>query len=342
MKIKFQNGLTVEVLDNEGVSKKETLNRIRGAVKAYNEYKDCMNNLTKDSTMTRTFDPNVSFSIANIKSAVKEKNQKSLDKELWYFNRDLNTDLDEDNDYINMYTPVQLATLINKYKDVVVALRKGSPDYDEIANDIENRINKLEVKFKLATEQPKEEVKEEIKKEEPKVEEVKEEEVVEETKVEEQPKLEEKIEEPKVEEVKEEIKETEAETKEEVEEVKENIPQFKFVKKKETKDVPPFYDPTVSIKMDVPYRKTVIERAGRHKEPEALKVEYPDIIESIDQDIADPGRVKYFRKDELRKVTDEYYYLGNIYRECGLTELADIIKQKTDELYYNVWHLGVQ
>ena len=332
MKIKFQNGLTVEVLENDGVSNSETLERVRKAVKAYNEYKDCIDTLTKDSTMTRNFDPNVSFSIMNIKSAIKENNQKSLDKELWYFNRDLNTDLDEDNDYINMYTPVQLSTLISKYRDVVTALRKVSPTYDDIANDIEDRINKLEVKFKLAAEQPKEdEVKEEPKKE---VEEIKVEEVTE------QPKEEVKVEEEP--EVKEEVKETKIETKEEVEEVKENTPQFRFIKKKETKDVPPFYDPTVSIKMDVPYRKTVIERAGRHQEPEALKVEYPDVIESIEQDIADPGRVKYFRKDELKKVTDEYYYLGNIYRDCGLTELADIIKEKTDELYYHVWHLGVQ
>ena len=294
-----------------------------------------------DSTITRTFDPKVSFSIQNIKSAVKEGNQKSLDKELWYFDRDINADLMEENDYVNMYTPTQLNILIDKYKDVVTALKKASPNYDEKVKELEDKIAKLEEKFKLMKEETskKEEVKEEVSKkeevkEEPKVEEKKVEEVKEEKEVKEEPKVEvePEIKEEKVEETK---------TEEKVEEIKR--PKFKFLKKKETKDTPPpFYDPTVSISIETDYRKSNIERAGRHKDQEALKVEYPDVIASIEEDLDDPKRGKYFRKDELRKVTDEYYYIAKIYEDCGLVEEANEIKDKTNELYYNVWHLGVR
>lgn len=396
MKIKFKDGTTLEVLENDGEDIKEIHKRAVKAMKAYEEYKNHMKSLeddlgeelskyqewvdydmkrfgkisnetmreiaeagltvvkdkygdweviahepihNDDSTMTRTFDPNVSFSIQNIKSAIKEGNQKSLDKELWYVNRDIDTDLNEENDYVNMYTPTQLNILIDKYKDVVTALKKASPNYDEKVKELEDKIAKLEEKFKLVKEEisKKEEVKEEVSKkeevkEEPKVEEKKVEEVKEEVKEEPEVKVEPEIKEEKVEETK---------TEEKVEEIKR--PKFKFLKKKETKDTPPpFYDPTVSVKVDVDYRKSNIERAGRHKDQEALKVEYPDVIASIEEDLDDPKRGKYFRKDELRKVTDEYYYIAKIYEDCGLVEEANEIKDKTNELYYNVWHLGVR
>lgn len=398
MKIKFKDGTTLEVLENDGEDIKEIHKRAVKAMKAYEEYKNHMKSLeddlgeeiskyqewvdydmkrfgkisnetmreiaeagltvvkdkygdweviahepihNDDSTITRTFDPKVSFSIQNIKSAIKEGNQKSLDKEMWYFDRDINADLMEENDYVNMYTPTQLDLLMSKYKDVVTALKKASPNYDEKVKELEDKIAKLEEKFKLMKEETskKEEVKEEVSKkeevkEEPKVEEKKVEEVKEEKEVKEEPKVEvePEIKEEKVEETK---------TEEKVEEIKR--PKFKFLKKKETKDTPPpFYDPTVSISIETDYRKSNIERAGRHKDQEALKVEYPDVIASIEEDLDDPKRGKYFRKDELRKVTDEYYYIAKIYEDCGLVEEANEIKDKTNELYYNVWHLGVR
>ena len=398
MKIKFKDGTTLEVLENDGEDIKEIHKRAVKAMKVYEEYKNHMKSLeddlgeelskyqewvdydmkrfgkisnetmreiaeagltvvkdkygdweviahepihNDDSTITRTFDPKVSFSIQNIKSAIKEGNQKSLDKEMWYFDRDINADLMEENDYVNMYTPTQLDLLMSKYKDVVTALKKASPNYDEKVKELEDKIAKLEEKFKLIKEETskKEEVKEEVSKkeevkEEPKVEEKKVEEVKEEKEVKEEPKVEvePEIKEEKVEETK---------TEEKVEEIKR--PKFKFLKKKETKDTPPpFYDPTVSISIETDYRKSNIERAGRHKDQEALKVEYPDVIASIEEDLDDPKRGKYFRKDELRKVTDEYYYIAKIYEDCGLVEEANEIKDKTNELYYNVWHLGVR
>ena len=398
MKIKFKDGTTLEVLENDGEDIKEIHKRAVKAMKVYEEYKNHMKSLeddlgeelskyqewvdydmkrfgkisnetmreiaeagltvvkdkygdweviahepihNDDSTITRTFDPKVSFSIQNIKSAIKEGNQKSLDKEMWYFDRDINADLMEENDYVNMYTPTQLDLLMSKYKDVVTALKKASPNYDEKVKELEDKIAKLEEKFKLMKEETskKEEVKEEVSKkeevkEEPKVEEKKVEEVKEEKEVKEEPKVEvePEIKEEKVEETK---------TEEKVEEIKK--PKFKFLKKKETKDTPPpFYDPTVSISIETDYRKSNIERAGRHKDQEALKVEYPDVIASIEEDLDDPKRGKYFRKDELRKVTDEYYYIAKIYEDCGLVEEANEIKDKTNELYYNVWHLGVR
>lgn len=398
MKIKFKDGTTLEVLENDGEDIKEIHKRAVKAMKVYEEYKNHMKSLeddlgeelskyqewvdydmkrfgkisnetmreiaeagltvvkdkygdweviahepihNDDSTITRTFDPKVSFSIQNIKSAIKEGNQKSLDKEMWYFDRDINADLMEENDYVNMYTPTQLDLLMSKYKDVVTALKKASPNYDEKVKELEDKIAKLEEKFKLMKEETskKEEVKEEVSKkeevkEEPKVEEKKVEEVKEEKEVKEEPKVEvePEIKEEKVEETK---------TEEKVEEIKR--PKFKFLKKKETKDTPPpFYDPTVSISIETDYRKSNIERAGRHKDQEALKVEYPDVIASIEEDLDDPKRGKYFRKDELRKVTDEYYYIAKIYEDCGLVEEANEIKDKTNELYYNVWHLGVR
>ena len=398
MKIKFKDGTTLEVLENDGEDIKEIHKRAVKAMKAYEEYKNHMKSLeddlgeelskyqewvdydmkrfgkisnetmreiaeagltvvkdkygdweviahepihNDDSRLRRKFDPNVSFSIQNIKSAIKEGNQKSLDKEMWYFDRDINTDLMEENDYVNMYTPTQLDLLMSKYKDVVTALKKASPNYDEKVKELEDKIAKLEEKFKLMKEETskKEEVKEEVSKkeevkEEPKVEEKKVEEVKEEKEVKEEPKVEvePEIKEEKVEETK---------TEEKVEEIKR--PKFKFLKKKETKDTPPpFYDPTVSISIETDYRKSNIERAGRHKDQEALKVEYPDVIASIEEDLDDPKRGKYFRKDELRKVTDEYYYIAKIYEDCGLVEEANEIIDKTNELYYNVWHLGVR
>ena len=399
MKIKFKDGTTLEVLENDGEDIKEIHKRAVKAMKAYEEYKNHMKSLeddlgeelskyqewvdydmkrfgkisnetmreiaeagltvvkdkygdweviahepihNDDSRLRRKFDPNVSFSIQNIKSAIKEGNQKSLDKEMWYFDRDINTDLMEENDYVNMFTSTELDLLMSKYEDVLMALKKGSFDsYEEKIKEIEDKIIRLKEKFKLMKEETskKEEVKEEVSKkeevkEEPKVEEKKVEEVKEEKEVKEEPKVEvePEIKEEKVEETK---------TEEKVEEIKR--PKFKFLKKKETKDTPPpFYDPTVSISIETDYRKSNIERAGRHKDQEALKVEYPDVIASIEEDLDDPKRGKYFRKDELRKVTDEYYYIAKIYEDCGLVEEANEIIDKTNELYYNVWHLGVR
>ena len=153
MKIKFKDGTTLEVLENDGEDIKEIHKRAVKAMKAYEEYKNHMKSLeddlgeeiskyqewvdydmkrfgkisnetmreiaeagltvvkdkygdweviahepihNDDSTITRTFDPKVSFSIQNIKSAIKEGNQKSLDKEMWYFDRDINADLMEE------------------------------------------------------------------------------------------------------------------------------------------------------------------------------------------------------------------------------------------------------
>lgn len=103
----------------------------------------------------------------------------------------------------------------------------------------------------------------------------------------------------------------------------------------------PFEDPTVTISTDFRFSPTNISHYSRHKDRDALLLYYPDIIEDLEEDLADPERVRKFRKDELRNVIVTYRSVAKDYRRAELFEQAEEIESMTDELAKDVWHLEV-
>lgn len=109
---------------------------------------------------------------------------------------------------------------------------------------------------------------------------------------------------------------------------------------KKVNDVP-FEEPTVSISTDFRFSKDKLEHYGRHKDRDALLLYYPDVIEDIEEDLADPNRVKKFRKDELRTVVKAYRDVIKAYNEAELFEEAANLTEMVEKLSKKVWHLEV-
>ena len=116
---------------------------------------------------------------------------------------------------------------------------------------------------------------------------------------------------------------------------------------KSVKDVPPYYDPSVTVgEAGTKYSASRVEKADRYNDITMLEVEFDGIIEDLEEyiqdttDFDDPNNVLHtYRKDELRQITAKYYELAKIYKKNGLNDKADSIKALTDTLYQR-WHLG--
>lgn len=111
--------------------------------------------------------------------------------------------------------------------------------------------------------------------------------------------------------------------------------------KVEVEDVPPFYDPTVSISVGGDYKHSRVEKGGRYKNQETLLLEFEGIVSSIQEDIDNPALARKFRKDELRKVIERYRTYVTIFKQAKLLKEANVIKRKVNELSF-AWHLEIE
>lgn len=141
MKIKFKDGITIEVSDTEGSNVKDILK----------EAKEIHSEFVKDASLRRTFYTNVSFSATEIKEAIAEGNWRKLDKELRLLDRDIDADIRRNANYTDRYSKDQLKKVIKAYSDVVAQLRRieDNETYENKANEIEAKINTLKENWSI-------------------------------------------------------------------------------------------------------------------------------------------------------------------------------------------------
>lgn len=121
MIIKFKNGYTVKVDDAAGEKPSEILHAAKLAVRKIS-----------DATLSRTYNPNVSFSITALKNAIKRDDAAAIDTEKGFLNRDLQADSsDLHKNYVKMFSKELLEKIVAKYEDAVVTLAKAGKDVAE-------------------------------------------------------------------------------------------------------------------------------------------------------------------------------------------------------------------
>lgn len=372
MKIKFKDGITIEVSDTKGKNQKEIIA----------EAKEIHNEFIKDAKLRRTFYTNTAFSATEIKEAIAEGDWRKLDKELKLLDRDIDADIRRNQNYTERYSKDQLKKIIKAYDDVVAQLRRieDNETYANKANELEGKINTLKENWSINDSKT---VKDTVM-------------MMEDMKEGQKAKLLEEI-----------PYDYYEEQKEICEEFEENFDDA-FIKKtidgedwavipkgaivtlkyeigpgggnpcfdvngveldfggelnfkvlllndsrptkdsKSVKDVPPYYDPSVTVgETATNYSASRVEKADRYNDVTMLEVEFDGIIQDLEEYIQDttpyddPNSILHtFRKDELRQITSKYYEMANIYKKNGLNNQADAIKSLTDTLYQR-WHLGV-
>ena len=121
MIIKFKNGYTVKVDDAAGEKPSEILHAAKLAVRKIS-----------DATLSRTYNPNVSFSITALKNAIKRDDSAAIDTEKGFLNRDLQADAsDLHKNYVKMFSKELLEKIIAKYEEAIIALAKAGKDVAE-------------------------------------------------------------------------------------------------------------------------------------------------------------------------------------------------------------------
>lgn len=142
MKIKFKDGIVIEVSDTEGKNTKEIVA----------EAKEIHKEFVKDAKLRRTFYTNTAFSATEIKEAIAEGDWRKLDKELKLLDRDIDTDIRRNQNYTERYSKDQLKKIIKAYADVAAQLRRMTVDSDiwtAKANEIDAKINTLKENWSI-------------------------------------------------------------------------------------------------------------------------------------------------------------------------------------------------
>lgn len=338
MKIKFKDGITIEVSDTEGKNTKEVIA----------EAKEIHKEFVKDAKLRRTFYTNTAFSATEIKEAIAEGDWRKLDKELKLLDRDIDTDIRRNQNYTERYSKDQLKKIIKAYADVVAQLRRieDNETYANKANEIEGKINTLKENWSINDSKT---VKDESLECDWYYEGTDKDALKDAEKIAEKYSL-------TVKAVgrangnlimrftgkKSDLKKLSEYYGYSEDEFNEFIEDSKTVK-----DVPPYYDPSVTVgETATNYSASRVEKADRYNDITMLEVEFDGIIQDLEEyiqdttDFNDPDNILHtYRKDELRTITSKYYDLAKIYKKNGLTEQADAIKALTDTLYQR-WHLG--
>lgn len=122
MIIKFKNGYSVKIADSAGKSKEELIALAKKAV------------MKCQDAVSLERDPNtrVSFMITKIKEAVKNGNDKVLDREWEYLTRDIMADYTDAHmkNYPKIYRQEILNKIINQYRDALDLFDKSKGGFD--------------------------------------------------------------------------------------------------------------------------------------------------------------------------------------------------------------------
>ncbi len=317
MKIKFKDGIVIEVSDTEGKNTKEIVA----------EAKEIHKEFVKDAKLRRTFYTNTAFSATEIKEAIAEGDWRKLDKELKLLDRDIDTDIRRNQNYTERYSKDQLKKIIKAYADVVAQLRRieDNETYANKANEIDAKINTLKENWSINDSKTVKDSLIRIKNAEDGCWYIVDEDTYEEV-------------------------DGPYDTLRATEDAGYgNLPYEapRTDDSKTVKDVPPYYDPSVTVgETATNYSASRVEKADRYNDITMLEEKVEGSIQDLEEysqdttDFNDPDNILHtYRKDELRTITSKYYDLAKIYKKNGLTEQADAIKALTDTLYQR-WHLG--
>lgn len=120
MKIKFKDGYMVEILKKDCVGKSVEELKIEAA-KALKALKNDL----KDASFEKIFNKNYAFQTTYLSGYGKESNFDALNKEIKFFTRDLNADLDKADVYYNKYSKPQLEEHVAGYRKMLTLLQKA-------------------------------------------------------------------------------------------------------------------------------------------------------------------------------------------------------------------------
>ena len=143
-KIKFKNGYTVEITDEDNVSKKEIIDEAYKAMKITEKY--------NDSTFSITPKSNMLAHISKITESIKKGevvDPKQLDYEIRNIELDMDADLNHDKWY-KKFHPTALRNIINDYQKLIDEIAKADDDkYQEKVKELSDKLSQIKEIFKL-------------------------------------------------------------------------------------------------------------------------------------------------------------------------------------------------